>query len=133
MSLTGRPENGPIFLVKEGDVISEQTFLVSVQVTDSAPSGIQPATLGLDYSFGVLLRQMNYIFQSFQQRLPLQINLLTDTLTEGREAFQLSVSPEDTRDLGGGVVEQFPTSLNPSTLASEVFITIIDNDCKLQN
>ena len=51
MSPTGLPVNGPIYLAKENNVTSEQTFLLSIQVTDSAPSGtnIQPATLDADY------------------------------------------------------------------------------------
>ena len=51
LSPTGRPENGPIFLAKENNVTSEQTFLVSFQVTDSAPSGTQSATIDQDYRF----------------------------------------------------------------------------------
>ena len=131
MSSTGRPENGPIYLVKEGNVTSEQNFLVSFQVTDSAPSDVQPATIDQDYRFGQLGQtSVAEFFFSFQQRISFEFTLLADTLPEGTEAFQASVSPEDTRDLGGGNFEQFPTYLNPLTLASEVFINILDNDRK---
>ena len=132
VSLTGRPENGPIFLVKEDNVTSEQTFLVSLQVTDSAPPGTQTATLGQDYRFGSQPGQTSAteFFRPFQQRIPFQFELLLDTLPEGNEAFQASVSPEDTRVLGGGMFVQFPTSRNPLTLRSEIFITILDDDCK---
>ena len=134
MSPTGRPENGPIYLAKEDNVISEQTFLVSIQITDSVPSGtnIQTATLEQDYRFGRpgQTSTTEFFFPS-RQRIPVPFTLFTDTLPEGDEAFQASVSPEDTREGGGGVVEQFPTSLNPLTLASEVFVTIIDDDRKL--
>ena len=51
VSPTGQPENGPIFLIKENNVTSEQTFLVAFQVTDSAPSGTQSATIDQDYRF----------------------------------------------------------------------------------
>ena len=54
--------------------------------------------------------------------------LRADTFPEGTEAFQASVSPEDSQDIGHGLVEQFPTSLNPLTFSSEIFITILDND-----
>ena len=134
MSPTGLPENGPIYLIKEDNVISEQIFLVRIQVTDSAPSGtnIQIATFGQDYRLGRIGQtSMTEIFPPFQQRIPFLFSLFTDTLPELDEAFQASVSPEDTRDIGGGMVEQFPTSLNPLTLASEVFVTIIDDDRKL--
>ena len=130
VSLTGRPESGPIFLVKENNVISEQTFLISLQVTDSPPLGIQSATLDLDYRFGTL--DVTQFFFPSQQKIPFPFELRADTFPEGTEAFQASVSPEDSRDGGSGLVEQFPTSLNPLTLSSEVFITILDNDRKFQ-
>ena len=132
VSLTGRPENGPIYLVKEDDVTSEQTFLVSLQVTESAPSGTQTATLGQDYGFGSLPGQtsLTEVFRPFQQRIIFSFDLFTDTLSEGNEAFQASVSPEDTQDAGDGNVVQFPTSRNPLTLRSEIFVTIVDDDRK---
>ena len=119
-------------MLKEDNVISEQTFLVSFQVTDSAPSGTQSAAIDQDYRFAGAgqTSQTEFFFPS-QQRIPFPFELRADTLPEGTEAFQASVSPEDTRDIGGGLVEQFPTSLNPLTLRSEIFITILDNDRKL--
>ena len=132
MSPTGRPENGPIFLVKENNVTSEQTFLVSFQVTDSAPSGTQSATIDQDYRYaGDGQTSNSEFFFPYQQRIPFLFELRFDTFPEGTEAFQASVSPEDTRDIGGGLVEQFPTSLNPLTLRSDIFITILDDDRKL--
>ena len=132
VSPTGRPENGPIFLAKENNVISEQTFLVSFQVTDSAPSGIQSATIDQDYRFAGpgQTSQTNFFYPS-QQRIPFPFELRADTLPEGTEAFQASVSPEDSRDIGGGMMEQFPTSLNPGILAPDIFIMILDDDRKL--
>ena len=131
VSPTGRPENGPIFLLKEDNVISEQTFLVSFEATDSVPSGTQSAAIDQDYRFAGedQTRQTEFFFPS-QQRIPFPFELHADTLPEGTEAFQASASPEDTRELGGGIVEQFPTSLSPLTLSSEIFITILDNDRK---
>ena len=130
-SPTGQPENGPIFLVKEDNVTSEQTFLVSFQVTDSAPSGILPAAIDEDYRFGGAGRtSATEFFYPYQQRILFLFELLADTFPEGAEAFQASVSPEYTQDING-MVEQFPTSLNPLTLRSDIFITILDNDRKL--
>ena len=132
VSPTGRPENGPVFLIKEDNVTSEQTFLVSFQVIDSAPSGTQSAAIDQDYRFaGEGRTSQTEIFPPSQQRIPFPFELRGNTLPEGTEAFQASVSPEDTRDIGGGIVEQFPTSLNPLTLRSDIFITILDNDRKL--
>ena len=45
MSPTGYPENGPVFLIKEENVISEQIFLFSFQVADLAYSDIQSAAI----------------------------------------------------------------------------------------
>ena len=132
MPPTGQPENGPIYLVKEGNIISEQTFFVSFQVTDSAPSGILPAAIDEDYRFGGAGRTSETeFFPPSQQRIPFQFELRADTLPEGIEAFQARVSPEDTRDTGGGMVERFPLYQSPEILASEVFITIIDRDGKI--
>jgi hypothetical protein len=119
-------------LIKKGNVTSEQTFLVSINVTDAAPSGIQPATFGQDYS--VPTRIHSILFNPFEQRVPFVFTLLADAIAEGTEAFQASVSPEDTRDIGGGIVEQFPTPLHPASLANDVFITIEAgaSECKLQ-
>jgi hypothetical protein len=137
MTLCISPENGPIFLVKENNVTSEQTFLISVQVTDSAPVGIQSATIDLDYRIGSHgVTTITELFPPSQQRIPFRFELCSDTLPEGTEAFQASVSPEDTRKFtdenGTMMVEQYPTSLNPSTLSSEIFITILDDDRKFQ-
>ena len=135
-SPTGQPENGPIFLLKENNVISEQTFLVSFQVTDSAPSGTLSAAIDEDYHFSVP-GQTNKIesFPPRVQRILIPFELLADTLPEGTEAFQAIVSPEDTREFrdenGTLRTEQFPTSLNSLTLRSDIFITILDNDGKL--
>ena len=132
VSPTGRPENGPIFLLKENNVTSEQTFLVSFQVTDSAPSGSQSAAIDQDYNLeGPGQTSRTEFFFPSQQMIPFLFVLRTDTLPEGTEAFQASVSPESARDLGGGMVEQFPIPLNPLNLSSEIFITILDNDRKL--
>ena len=132
VSPTGRPENGPIFLAKENNVTSEQTFLISLQVTDSAPSGTPSATIDQDYRFlSPGLTSGSDLFFPSQQRILFLFELRADTLPEGTEAFQASVSPEDTRDISGGMVEQFPTSLNPQVLSSQIIITILDDDRKL--
>ena len=119
-------------MLKEGDVISEQIFVVSFQVTDSAPSGIQSAAIDQDYRFGIAGQtSLSEFFLPFQQRIPLQFELLADTFPEETEAFQVTVSSEDFQDLGGGLVEHFPTYQYPLNLTSEIIITILDNDRKL--
>ena len=124
-------------MVKEGGVISEQTFLISIQVTDSAPSGtnIQTATLLQDYEFGDGIRtSVTEFFFPFQQRIPFRFSLFADELPEGTEAFQLSASPKDSRPRGPGQPdERFPASLTPEVLVTEVFVTILDDDRKIQS
>ena len=122
-------------MVKENNVTSEQTFLVSIQVTDSAPTGtsIQPATLGADYSLAMNGQtSVTETFFAFEQRVAFQFTLFPDSLPEGTEAFQASVSPEDTRMRPDGTVEMFPTFLRSETLASEIFVNIQDDDCMFQ-
>ena len=131
-------DSGPIYLAKENNVISEQTFLISVQVTDSAPSGtaIQSAMFRVDYEFSSGGRTSEILFfHPTQQRILVAFELLTDTLPERTEAFQASASPENTLETtapNGTVisVERFPTPLSPGILAPEAFIIILDNDRK---
>ena len=129
-------DSGPIYLAKENNVISEQTFLISVQVTDSAPSGtnIQSATIDQYYLFGGLRTSETILFDPFEQRILVGFELLADTLPEGTEAFQASASPEDaieTRAPNGTIIlERFPTPLSPEVLAPEAFIIILDDDRK---
>ena len=129
-------DSGPIYVAKENNVISEQTFLISVQVTDSAPSGttIQSATIDQDYLFGGIQTSETILFDPFEQRILVAFELLADTLPEGTEAFQASASPEDTRETrapnGTIIIERFPTPLSPQVLAPETFIIILDDDRK---
>ena len=126
-------------MIKEDHVTSEQTFLVSIQVRDSAPSGttIQPATIDQDYGFGAV-GQTSVTFLASEQRILVPFNLFADNLTEGTEAFQANESSEDSLELrlpNGTLigVERFPTFLRPEILASEIFIIIEDDDSKFQS
>ena len=130
-------DSGPIYLAKENNVVSEQTFLISVQVTDSAPSGtnIQSAAIDQDYLFAAVGRTSEtMVFNPFDQRILVSFDLLADTLPEGNEAFQASASPEDTLETRGPndtiIIVEFPTPLSPQVLASEAFIIILDDDRK---
>ena len=134
VSPTGRPENGPVFLVKEDNVTSEQTFLVAIQVIDSAPNiSLLPARINEDYSI-TLITQIIVItpFLPTEKKLNFQFALKDDSLSEGTEAFQARVYPEHTQVLPGGIVEVFPTFLNPVNLSSNTHIFIEDDDCKFK-
>ena len=134
ISPTGLPVNGPIYLAKENNVTSEQTFLLSIQVTDSTPGlNIRSATLDADYriaSPGQTARTLPFL--ATNDRIDFQFLLFPDTLPEGNEAFQLSVSPQDTQMMSDGTIATFPTFLNPESLASETFVVIEDDDRKFE-
>ena len=110
---------------------SEQTFLATVQVTNSVPPGqnIRPATLDNDYRIAsrgqtsVLL-----VFLPTEARINFFFTLFPDSFPEGNEAFQASASPQDTRGRPDGSIETYPTFLNPAILTSETFVIIEDDD-----
>ena len=113
VSPTGQPENGPIYLVKKDNMLSEQNFHITIQVMDSAPHGssFHPATFGVDYRLS--RKHFTQLFHTFQQRLPFYFTLLIDDIAEGTEAFQACVSLED--------------NFQPN-LTSSIYIIIKDND-----
>ena len=124
---SGLAVNGPIFLAKEDNKTSEQTFSVVVQTSSSVPpgQGIQPASLGVDYSLGGAT-SMVLQFLPKDERINFQFTLFPDQLSEGTEAFQASSAPGE----GEQMPFPLPTFLNPITLTAEAFIIIEDDDCK---
>lgn len=111
-----------IFIAKENDVRSEQTFLISIQVFDSVPpnSGFAPAEFGADYS----LRQLTLLtFDPDMQRFPLNISVFADSIPERTEAFQISSEPQ------GDPAYSAPSS----PLFQETYIIIEDDDSKLRD
>ena len=108
-----------IYLTKENNVISEQTFIVSFQRTDSVPigSGFAIAVDGEDYT-GIAER-FTRLFTPNLQRLDLPITLIADANPEPTEAFQLNSSPQN-----------MPTFLTPDgiVLFSRTFVVIEDDD-----
>ena len=121
----------PVFLVKENNVSSEQTFLVAVQVTSSVPPGqnVRPATLDNDYhitSSGQT--SVLFTFLPTEARINFFFTLFPDSFPEGDEAFRVSASPEDTQLRPDGSIETYPTFLNPAILTSETFVIIEDDD-----
>ena len=124
MSPTGRPENGPIYLVKENNVTSEQTFLVSIQV-----NLISFGTVGQDFYLGQSGQaSVTEFFNASQQRIPFQFTLLPDTLPEGLEDFRAYLYPVSS--LPDGTEERFPTDF--LGWFRDVLVFIVDDDCKFQ-
>ena len=78
-SPSGMPVNGPVFLAKEDNVTSEQTFLVVVQVSSSVPpeQSIQPATLVADYSLSAAGTSVVLQFGPMVQRNSLYLLILS--------------------------------------------------------
>ena len=123
--------NGPIFLAKEDNVTSEQTFLVAVQVINAVPSGqtmIEPATVNADYTIdGRSTSILSFIFPPDQKRINFPFILYPDQLPEEREAFQATASPEHSLRTG----ETYPDFFSPTKLSASTFVIIEDNDRKL--
>ena len=113
--------SGPVYLVKQDGAVSEQTFVVVVQVTNSVPNGsnFQPATLGEDYSVGS--SSVEFLFPFDLQFLLVPVTLLSDNIPEGTESFLMTLG-----DLGIRVID--PEDLSPTALSAETFVIIEDDD-----
>ena len=109
-----------VFIAKEDNVVSEQTFRIVLEITPSAPtgSGFDPATDGEDYT-GFGDRPVTD-FSPNDQRTPVGFTLVFDRVPESTEAFQISSAPS----------ENFPNFLSPRNLFPQTFVVIEDDDCK---
>ena len=109
-----------VFLAKEDNVVSEQTFRIVLEITPSAPtgSGFDPATDGEDYT-GFSDFPVVDFFPNVQQA-PVGFTLLFDRQPEATEAFQISSAPS----------ENFPSFLSPQDLFPQTFVIIEDDDSK---
>jgi hypothetical protein len=111
--------NGPVYLAKENNVTTEQTFQIIIQISNVAPpgEGIQPATPEEDYQ----ANQLSTInFPPTIQRQNFQFTLLTDDTPEDTEAFQIGSTPSSQF---GAPIYQAPSAFFPQT-----FIIIQDDD-----
>ena len=127
--LTNLTANGPVYLAKEDNVVSEQTFGIFVQTSDSIPpgEGISPATINVDYRIGRLDPVIT--FSPNQQRVLFSFQLLLDIFPEGTEAFLASSTAADSGEISGMRFD-YSEYLPPIRLAAETFIIIEDDDCK---
>ena len=115
---SGLPINGPVYLAKENNVITEQTFQIIFQISNVAPpgEGIQPATPDVDYQAS----QTSIInFPPTDQRLDFPFTLFTDNNPEDTEAFQIGSTPSTQI----GPIYQAPSVFFPQT-----FVIIQDDD-----
>ena len=135
VSPMGRPESQPIFIVKHDNVTTEQMFLLEIQFTDSVPSGsmytgIHPATAEQDYRFSSSTTSVYYqLFHALSQRITVDFELISDTLPEGTEALQITLSSLASQHSTDGRVDIFSI---PKILIRKVPIIIEDDDCEFQ-
>ncbi len=120
-----------MFLEKQGGRISEQSYVVFIEVNQATPNtNIQPATLSTvnadnDY---IVLSPGTYVavseFSPDAQRLDFPFVLFPDDVAEGTETFRASLQPSDN--------PLHPAFTYPSAgiLYSSTYIHIIDDDCE---
>ena len=129
---TNLPENGPIYIAKQDNVVSEQTFQVVITSIDSVPSGsgFRPAQLNSDYG-GISSTPEGNVrqFPAAEQRMLFSFSLLRDDIPEGTEAFLATTSPANT-GISGGMTFPVPAFLSPTTLFPQAYVIIEDDDRK---
>ena len=110
-------EDAFIYVAKENNVISEQTFRILFYRRDLVPqgSGFGIAQDGQDYSG--LPEVYVRTFFPFQQRFTRIFGLLSDNILEATEAFQIVLST-----LGS------PSFYSAEMLFSRTFVVIEDDD-----
>ena len=117
------------FLIKENDVVSEQTFLIVIEVSEATPpnqNDINRATRGADFTSALAPVVQ---FSSLIQRINFDFTLLPDDFPEGTESFLATSAPVDSSEVGG-VTFDAPSFLPPVTLSDRTYILIEDDDCK---
>ena len=133
---TNLPENGPIYIAKQDNVVSEQTFQVVITATDTVPSGsgFRPAQLNTDYrDIGAATPEGTSVIRQFppkDQRMLFPFTLVHDDIPEGTEAFLVSASAEDEGQDADGITVQVPGFLSPTTLFPQAYVIIEDDDRK---
>ena len=112
-----------IFLVKENNVVSEQTF--SLTLTFTTESGLRPATINgssaVKYDYGIKFYESNTIlFPSNVEWIPITFFVTSDDEPEGLEGFKVNFAANDVN------YPRFQSSINRAFIV----VHIIDNDCK---
>ena len=110
-------ETYEIFLAKENNVVSEQTFLVLVQINDFAPPNTDFAIAEFDVDYRDILRSFTTGFPPNVQRIPVSFAVLADTIPEQTEAFQINSASDGT-----------PGFNIPNALFPQSYVVIEDDD-----
>ena len=114
--------------MKQDGRVTERTFLITVRVVDTAPSGVSVATLAEDYEIADVpvgdppARDILEFFFPGDQRQQITFIYFDDEIFEGPEAFQVqSAANQD------GPAFSTPDG---ATVFSSTFIHIEDDDSK---
>ena len=132
VSPTNLAANGPIYLAKEDNVLSEQTFRVVVQVIESVPPGanINPAMTSVDFSISGGQQISHVEFLPTMQRVNFVIILFHDNIPEKTEAFRVTSFADDNTEVGGEVID-LPHYIPPKILPADTYVIIEDDDRKI--
>ena len=128
MSPNGSTAYGPVYLVKENGVRTEQIFGIVIGITDGAPD-VGETEINEDYSIGLGTETSVVImFPLNKQRLNFEITIFPDIIPEGTEGFMASSSREDEAQDETGTIFTLPEY---STATATTTIYILDDDRKL--
>ena len=123
--------SGPVFLVKEDNITSEQIFVIVIQVVNSSFDGstyYNAATLSVDYYANT---ESVVQFLPGEERTVVEFTLLPDNFSENTEAFLAILSSINTVAIDNNMIyHNVSTFLPPMSLSNRTYIKIIDNDRK---
>ena len=116
-----------IILAKQENIRSQQTFLINIEVQDPSEPGIGVATPSdfgedNDYSANTFLRR----FEPVSQTLTIFVDIFPDSISEGPEGLQLSLSQVEMDS--NVAVPDFSTPTVGSTLFPTTLVVIDDDD-----
>lgn len=87
-------EDACIYVTKENNVTSEQTFIISFQRTDSVPQGSDFAIAVDEVDYRGISQEFSREFSPHNQRINIPFQLLPDEVPETTKAFQISLSTQ---------------------------------------
>ena len=110
-----------IFLVKENNQFTEQTFNIRINLGTIAGT-ISSATEGEDYATDLIDNTIVLAFLASQQNITFDLRLFPDDIAEGNEGFMLTSSP-------AGDIRYTLPSLGSTVFRDEI-VVIRDDDRK---
>ena len=113
-------ETYEIFLAKENNVVSEQTFRVLIQNIDFPPPNADFAIAEFGVDYGEISRIFSTMFPQNLQRIPVSFAVFADTILEQTEAFQIIASYDYSRST--------PGLTTPNVLFLQSYVILEDDD-----